>query len=213
MASSPPKHLTAAGQTYRNIRFVAQGTPRASRFTASAVGQGFDLDAQGRLVPGDATRIELASFTARRGGRRLSLAQPAAIALQSGTVTLSNVVIAADQGRVALCGTIGDRLDLSVDIRSLPLQIAEIVVPNLGLAGTVNGNASVGGTTANPSGTYRLTVTGLATAQTRQSGPAAAEHRSTGTAGRSPCEHRCARGARESRHASDLRQRSDRSDR
>ena len=44
------------------------------------------------------------------------------------------------------------------------------MVPNLGLAGTVNGNASVGGTTANPSGTYRLTVTGLATAQTRQSG-------------------------------------------
>ena len=162
--------LTAAGQTYRNIRFVAQGTPEASRFTASAVGQGFDLDAQGRLVPGDATRIELASFTARRGGRRLSLAQPASIALQSGTVTLSNVVIAADQGRVAVSGTIGDRLDLSVDIRSLPLQIAEIVVPNLGLAGTVNGNASVGGTTANPSGTYRLTVTGLATAQTRQSG-------------------------------------------
>ncbi len=71
---------------------------------------------------------------------------------------------------MAVSGTIGDRLDLSVDIRSLPLQIAEIVVPNLGLAGTVNGNASVGGTTANPSGTYRLTVTGLATAQTRQSG-------------------------------------------
>ena len=73
--------LTAAGQTYRNMRFVAQGTPEASRFTASAVGQGFNLDAQGRLVPGDATRIELASFTARRGGRRLSLAQPASIAL------------------------------------------------------------------------------------------------------------------------------------
>jgi translocation and assembly module TamB len=162
--------VSAGGQTYRDVRFTAEGTPDASRFTASATGQGFDLDAQGRVVPGDATRIELASFTARRGGRRLSLAQPATIALQDGSVTLSNVVIAADQGRVALSGTIGDRLDLAVDIRNLLLQTAEIVMPNLGLAGTVNGSASVTGTASNPTGTYRITLSGLATAQTRQAG-------------------------------------------
>ncbi|MDP8920384.1 MAG: translocation/assembly module TamB domain-containing protein, partial [Pseudomonadota bacterium] len=162
--------LTAAGQTYRTVRLVAEGTPEASRFTASAVGQGFNLDAQGRVVPGDATRIELASFSARRGGRRLALAQPATITLQGGDVTLSNVVIAADQGRVAVSGTVGNRLDLSVDIRSLPLQAAEIVVPGLGLAGTVNGSATIAGTLDNPGGTYRLNVSGLATPQTRQAG-------------------------------------------
>lgn len=162
--------LTAAGQTYRDLRFIAEGTPAASRFTASATGQGFNLDAQGRVVPGDATRIELASFTARRGGRRLALAQPATIALQDGSVALSGLVIAADQGRVALSGTIGDRLNLSVDIRNLPLQTAEIVMPNLGLAGTVNGSAAITGTASSPSGTYRLNVSGLATMQTRQAG-------------------------------------------
>ncbi|MBM6581592.1 translocation/assembly module TamB domain-containing protein [Microvirga sp. BT689] len=162
--------LTAGGQTYQDVRFVAEGTPAASRFTASATGQGFNLDAQGRVVPGDATRIEIASFTARRGGRRLALAQPAAIVLQDGSVALSNLVIAADQGRIAVSGTVGDRLDLSVDIRNLPLQVAEIVEPNLGLAGTVNGSAAITGTASNPSGTYRVTVAGLATAQTRQSG-------------------------------------------
>jgi translocation and assembly module TamB len=162
--------LTAGGQTYRTVRFVADGTPDASRFTASAVGQGFNLDAQGRLVPGDATRIELASFTARRGGRRLALAQPAAIILQNGAVTLSDLVIAADQGRIAISGTVSDRLDLSVDVRSLPLQVADIVVPNLGLAGTVNGNASIGGTMEAPTGNYRVNVSGLATAETRRAG-------------------------------------------
>jgi translocation and assembly module TamB len=162
--------VTAGGQTYRDVRLIAEGTPDASRFTASATGQGFDLDAQGRVVPGDATRIELASFSARRGGRRLALAQPATITLQDSGIVLSNVVIAADQGRVALSGAVGDRLDLTIDIRNLPLQTAEIVVPNLGLAGTVNGSAAVTGTTSNPSGTYRLTVSGLATAQTRQAG-------------------------------------------
>jgi translocation and assembly module TamB len=162
--------LTAGGQTYNTVRFVAEGTPDASRFTASAVGQGFNLDAQGRLVPGDATRIELASFTARRGGRRLALAQPAAIILQNGAITLSNLVIAADQGRVTINGTVAERLDLTVDVRSLPLQIADIIVPNLGLAGTVNGNATVGGTIESPTGNYRVTVSGLATAETRRSG-------------------------------------------
>jgi translocation and assembly module TamB len=162
--------LTAGGQTYRTVRFVADGTPDASRFTASAVGQGFNLDAQGRLVPGDATRIELASFTARRGGRRLALAQPAAIILQNGAVTLSDLVIAADQGRIAISGTVSDRLDLSVDVRSLPLQVADIVVPNLGLAGTVNGNASIGGTMEAPTGNYRVNVSSLATAETRRAG-------------------------------------------
>ncbi|MGF9756427.1 translocation/assembly module TamB domain-containing protein [Microvirga sp. 0TCS3.31] len=162
--------VTAGGQTYRDVRLIAEGTPDASRFTASATGQGFDLNAQGRVVPGDATRIELASFSARRGGRRLTLAQPATIALQDGAVSLSNVVIAADQGRVSLSGTVGDRLDLNVDIRNLPLQAVEIIVPNLGLAGTVNGSAALTGTPSNPIGTYRLTVSGLATAQTRQAG-------------------------------------------
>ncbi|MFC1459800.1 translocation/assembly module TamB domain-containing protein [Microvirga arabica] len=162
--------MTAGGQSYRDVRLIAEGTPDASRFTASATGQGFNLDAQGRVVPGDATRIELASFTARRGGRRLALAQPATIALRDGSITLSNLVVAADQGRVALSGTVGDTLNLSADIRNLPLQTAEILVPDLGLAGTVNGSATITGTASNPSGAYRLTVSGLTTPQTRQAG-------------------------------------------
>jgi translocation and assembly module TamB len=162
--------LTAGGQTFRTVRLAAVGSPEASRFTASASGQGFDLDAQGRVVPGDATRIELASFAARRGGRRLALAQPATISLQGGAATISGLVIAADQGRVGVSGTVGDRFDLSVDIRSLPLQVAEIAIPNSGLAGTANGSVTIKGETSNLSGAYDLRVTGLATPQTRQAG-------------------------------------------
>ncbi|WP_134496670.1 translocation/assembly module TamB domain-containing protein [Microvirga pakistanensis] len=162
--------LSAAGQTFRTVNLTAQGTPDASTVTASAVGQGFDLNAQARVVPGDATRIELASFTARRGNRRLALAQPAAISLRSGTATITGLVIAADQGRVGVSGTVGERLDLSVDIRNLPLQIADIVVPNLGLVGTVNGSATVRGEASDPNGSYDLRATGLATPETRQAG-------------------------------------------
>ncbi|WP_414471296.1 translocation/assembly module TamB domain-containing protein [Microvirga sp. M2] len=162
--------LTAAGQTFRTIRLSAVGSPAASTITASAVGQGFDLNAQARVVPGDATRIELASFAARRGGRRLALAQPAVIELRGGDATIAGLVIAADQGRVGVSGKVGSRLDLSVDIRNLPLQVAEIAVPGLGLAGTVNGSAAVTGDAGNPSGSYDVRVAGLATPQTRQAG-------------------------------------------
>ncbi|PVE23323.1 hypothetical protein DC522_16435 [Microvirga sp. KLBC 81] len=162
--------LSVAGQAFTTVRLTAEGSPNASNITASAVGQGFDLNAQARVVPSDATRIELASFTARRGGRRLALAQPATISLQNGTATVDGLVITSDQGRVAVSGSMGDRLDLSVDIRNLPLQIAEIVAPNLGLAGTVNGSATVRGEASNPSGTYDLRIVGLAISETRQAG-------------------------------------------
>lgn len=162
--------LRAAGQTFRTVRLTAQGSPDASNITASAVGQGFDLNAQARVVPGDATRIELASFTARRGNRRLALAQPATISIQSGIATITGLAIAADQGRVGVSGTVGERIDLSVDIRNLPLQVAEIAVPNLGLAGTVNGSATVRGAADDPNGTYDVRITGLATPETRQAG-------------------------------------------
>ncbi len=162
--------LTAGGQTFRTVRLTAEGTPEASRFTAAASGQGFDLDAQGRLVPGDAIRIELASLSARRGDRRLALAQPASISFQNGTATLSNVVIVADRGRIGVAGTIGDQMDLSVDIRSLPLQITDVFAPGLGLSGTVNGTSVVRGTAENLAGTYDLNISGLATPETRQAG-------------------------------------------
>lgn len=162
--------VRAGGQTFRTVRLLAEGSSESSRITASAVGQGFDLDAQARVVPGDATRIELASFTARRGSRRLALARPATISLQGGTAAVSGLVIAADQGRVGLSGTIGERLDLALDIRNLPLQIAEIAVPNLGIVGIVNGDASIKGEASNPTGAYDLRVAGLATPETRQAG-------------------------------------------
>lgn len=162
--------LTIGGQTFRTVRLTAEGTPDASLFTASASGQGFYLEAQGRLVPGDTIRLELAHFTARRGARQLALAQPATVSLQDGTTTIGNLVIAAGQGRVGISGTVGRRIDLSVDIRNLPLQIAEIAVPDLGIAGTVNGDASIKGDASNPTGSYDVRVAGLATRETRQAG-------------------------------------------
>lgn len=162
--------LTAGGQVFRTVRLTAEGSPDASRFTASATGQGFDLEAQGRFVPGDAIRIELGSFSARRGGRRLALAQPASISFQNSSATLSNVLIAADRGRIGLAGTIGDRMDLSIDIRSLPLQITEIFAPGLGVAGTANGTAVIRGSLTDPNGNYNLNVSGLVTPETRDAG-------------------------------------------
>jgi translocation and assembly module TamB len=175
--------LTAGGQTFRSVRLASEGTPEASRFTASAQAQGFDLDAAGRLVPGDVNRLELATFQARRGGRRIALAQPAALAFRGGEVTIESLVVAVEGGRLSAQGRAGERLDLSLDIRALPLSAAEIFVPGLGLSGTLQGTATVTGTPADPAGRYDLSLSRIVAPQTRQAGVPPIDVTARGTLG------------------------------
>ncbi|WP_271169770.1 translocation/assembly module TamB domain-containing protein [Hansschlegelia plantiphila] len=58
-------------------------------------------------------------------------------------------------------------LDMTVAIRQLPLAIANAFRPELGLTGTLKGDAKVAGPVKAPTGTYDLTVTGLTSAQAK----------------------------------------------
>jgi translocation and assembly module TamB len=162
--------IVAGGQTFRRVRLESTGDAQASRFTVAASAQGFELEGRGALVPGDPLRVDLASFTARRGGQRIALAQPASISFPQGGVRIADLVVAAGTGRIALSGTAGERLDMTARITALPLSVAEIVQPGLGLSGTLEGDARIQGTTASPTGTYRVTVSRLVAAATRGAG-------------------------------------------
>lgn len=172
--------IVAGGQTFRRVRLESTGDARSSRFTVAASAQGFELEGRGALVPGDPLRIDLASFTARRGGQRITLAQPAAISFPTGSVRIADLVLAAGSGRIALSGTAGDRLDLTARVTALPLSIAEIAQPGLGLSGTMDGEARIQGTAASPSGTYKLTISRLVAAATRSAGLPPLDIRATG---------------------------------
>ncbi len=98
--------------------------------------------------------------------------------LGGGRVTTDTNVTGGGGMRVVANGSapLGEGpLDVSVQIRSVPLSLANGFSPGLGANGTLQGDAKIGGTVAAPAGTYTLKVTGLSTQATRGAGvPAAA---------------------------------------
>ena len=96
--------VIAAGESIDTVRLLAVGSPNASDITLTAKARGFDLDGAARLVPAEATRIELSRFSASRGKDRLALAGPATITLDRGSAVIDGLVIAAGTGRVSLAG-------------------------------------------------------------------------------------------------------------
>ncbi|MEH3119640.1 MAG: translocation/assembly module TamB domain-containing protein [Methylorubrum populi] len=162
--------VVASGQTVDTVRLTADGTAAASDIVLTAQARGFALDGAARLIPAERTRVEIARFSARRGGDRLALTGPAAITLDDGSALIEGLVVAAGSGRVSVQGRAGSNLDLKVGIRALPLSLARIASPTLALSGTLEGEADIRGPAARPEGRYALSVAGLVTPETRKAG-------------------------------------------
>lgn len=159
-----------AGEAISSIRFDSKGGAQASDFTLSAAARGFALNGAGRLVPGEPLRLELASFDARRDGRRIALANPAAFSFPAGGVEIANLTLAIDNGRVTVDGRAGETLDLRLNARDVPLAAVRLVAPKLDLAGTLNAEAQIAGTADALSGPWKLSIARLATPETRSAG-------------------------------------------
>ncbi|CAO4168688.1 Translocation/assembly module TamB domain-containing protein [Methylorubrum populi] len=173
--------VIAAGQTFDTVRLSASGNAAASDIILTAQARGFALDGVARLIPAERTRIEIARFSAQRGGDRLALAGPAAITLDDGAAVIENLVVAAGSGRISVQGRAGSALDLKLGIRALPLALARIASPSLALSGTLEGEADIHGPVARPEGRYALSVAGLVTPETRKAGLPPITARATGT--------------------------------
>ncbi|MGA8173063.1 MAG: hypothetical protein WB816_19845, partial [Methylocystis sp.] len=97
--------------------------------------RGFTVASAATLTPGERARVDLSALTVQRDGQRLALARPATITLGGGQIDISGVAINAGGGRVEVDGAVGDRLDLTARARAVPLSIAAIADPTLGLGG------------------------------------------------------------------------------
>ena len=121
--------------------------------------------ALGQDSEGLAIAVEELRATPR--GVPLALASPTSLRIIDGRVSLPETVISAGSGRVAVSGTIGERLDLTANIQSLPASLAAPFAPELAPEGTISGTVTVGGSTSAPVADYRLDWQGAAVAQTR----------------------------------------------
>ncbi|MBV9076166.1 MAG: translocation/assembly module TamB domain-containing protein, partial [Methylobacteriaceae bacterium] len=159
--------LAVGGETVSRLRLDAKGNPAGSDVVLTATARGFALDAAARVVPAARTRVELTQFGATRDGRRIGIVAPAAFMLVDGGVAIEGLEVGLGSGRLAVSGTAGSRLALNAAARAVPLAALDVLLPGLGLAGTLDGEARIAGTPTAPTGEYRTSVKGLSAPQAR----------------------------------------------
>ncbi|MCP8937871.1 translocation/assembly module TamB domain-containing protein [Alsobacter sp. SYSU M60028] len=179
-ASVTVERLVAVGQSFDTIRLTSRGGAGGSDVALTARGLGFDLDASGRVAPGPPIAVTLAAFSARRNGTRIALQRPATIRIDKGEVATDGLVLEAGTGRIELTGRAGRDLALTLDAKAVPLSLASLVAPDLGLEGRADAHVGLNGPASSPTGDYRLAVAGLAARATRDAGLPPGELKASG---------------------------------
>lgn len=176
--------LALSGVTVETATLRADGSAAGTDLTLEALAEGTDLRAAGRLEPReDGARLRLDRLTAARTGLNATLSAPATFTLSGGSVTIDRFALAAGGGSATVSGTAGDRLDLAVDLRALPLSLVSLAAPGTNLSGTLAGTARIGGTAAAPTGNYELRITRLSNPDLASSGAGPFDITANGTLG------------------------------
>jgi translocation and assembly module TamB len=157
-------------ETIKRLRLDAKGAAGASDVTLTASMRGIDAEARGRIVSSNLVQLDLSELDARRGSTRIGLAGPASFTREDKTITIRNLALLTNGGRLSVDGRAGPNSDLNVRASAVPLSAADLVAPELGLAGTLDGEATIVGPLAAPTGTYHLRLANLTTTQTKTSG-------------------------------------------
>jgi translocation and assembly module TamB len=160
----------AGGQSITGVKLTATGNASASDLELSGNARSLALTARGRLFGGPPTRLELASFAAQGGGRRLTLASPATLTYGSNGLEIKNLTLLVDAGRLSLSGHAGSTLALKANAANVPLAAADLFSPGLGLSGVADGEATIGGTPIAPTGEWRVRLQRVVAPQVRNAG-------------------------------------------
>src|SRR4029077_683566 len=99
--------------------------------------------------------------TAQGRGHRLVLASPATLTLAGENVDIAGLSLAVDSGKLTLAGHAGQRLALKATASAIPLSVAELASPGLGLSGSLDGEFALSGTPQSPAGDWRVKISRL----------------------------------------------------
>ncbi len=116
------------------------------------------------------TQVDVAALTARYDDVEAALAGPARVTVAPDGVTVDGLVLQAEGGRIAADGRYGDVSDLGITLSELPLDLARLAAPDLGLSGQLDGTISLAGTRAAPQASVDLTATAVTLAAIREAG-------------------------------------------
>ncbi|MCO4317166.1 translocation/assembly module TamB domain-containing protein [Phyllobacterium sp. 21LDTY02-6] len=166
------RDVAASGIDMTTLDANASQDGNATNFNASAaLKNGARTSVAGSLAPVDAGfALSLAQAELSRGDVAARLVQPATINVAGSNLSFGDILLDVGRGRVAIKGAVAEQLDLSVAIERLPLDIANVVKPDLGFGGEVNGTARIAGTKDNPDVNFDLNARAITAAALKKAG-------------------------------------------
>ncbi|MEM9632769.1 MAG: translocation/assembly module TamB domain-containing protein [Pseudomonadota bacterium] len=142
---------------------------------------GLTLAAQIKQPDTDSYVVSLSELAMRYQGIASRLKQPTSISYSNGDANIQPLELELGSGSLAVSGTAGNSLNLSAELKSVPLNLANAFVPSLGLGGTLSGNVAAKGTSASPEATWSITGAGLTATELKNNGIAVLGLQSSGT--------------------------------
>ncbi|MBB4285819.1 translocation/assembly module TamB domain-containing protein [Roseospira goensis] len=174
---------TAGGVTWDRLTATAAGPLADLAVTAELAGAGptgtLALETAARVQPpglAATARVVLERLALDSAGHRVALRGPATVALD-GPARVDRLALALDDGTLTVEGGLAPDggLDLAVTGADLPLGLADLAVPDLGLGGRLDLSASLRGRLPTPRGTLSLTAREVALARAEAAPPLAAD--------------------------------------
>jgi len=155
--------IAAAGVDINTLNARATQTGETTAFDArAALATGTDIDLAGSLTPvTDGYRLALDRAQLQQGTLSARLANPTVVQVAGADVRVDAVRFDVGSGSITASGSAGSVLNIVLDINALPLSIANAVAPELGLAGTVNGQARVTGSSDDPQVSFTTQAQGI----------------------------------------------------
>ncbi len=162
--------LEVAGYSVRTAGLTARRDGETTNLSLNAdLGRG-TLRASGalsRLEQGFAASLD--EFRLASDSVEAVLTAPTRVTV-TDTITVEPAALDIGGGEVNVAGTLGAELDFEATIRALPLSIANLIKPDLGVGGEISGTLDLTGTRAEPVFTAKLDADGVTAAMLRERG-------------------------------------------
>ncbi|WP_295806781.1 translocation/assembly module TamB domain-containing protein [uncultured Nitratireductor sp.] len=183
VGSITARDVRAGGIAITQLDANARQNGDATDFESSALlNQGTRLATEGALAPeGNGYRVRLSRLSLDQGTVRARLVQPTSLLVEGNTFTLDPLEIDVAGGRITAGGRVADTLDLAVNLRQVPLSIANTIQPDLGLGGTLHGSADIKGTRDEPAVDFDIEGRGIISTVLKQAGLSALTVDASGT--------------------------------
>lgn len=142
---------------------------------------GLSLAARIAQPASDTYVVDLSELSMRYQGLASQLLEATRISYSAGTADIQPLRLKLGDGSLSVSGTAGQSLDMSAELNSVPLNLANAFVPSLGLGGTLSGSLKAQGSSAAPEATWSITGAGLTASELKNNGLSALALKTTGT--------------------------------